>query len=141
MKSPGFERAFNKAVGQHCCGHTEEALASIDSLLRAAENDYQRQVCINEQKNLRIHLAESLIDARMQGKILPTKTADELFNGAFSKLRDARSPEYKQGVLAALKFRLEGINISEPFPEGSAALDAFYSGLDEGHRIWRVRNS
>ena len=65
------------------------------------------------------------------------RTADEIFKDAFSGHRDPRSTEYKQGVLAALKFRLEGVRISNPFPEGTAASDAFHSGVDEGHGRWR----
>jgi hypothetical protein len=68
------------------------------------------------------------------------RTADEIFMGAFSVPRSSRSAEYKRGVLAALKFRLEGIKISAPFPEGTAASDAFYSGVDEGHALWRSEN-
>ena len=52
-------------------------------------------------------------------------TADEIFMEAFSKPREQRSPEYKRGVLAALKFRLEGVKLSSPFPEGTATADAF----------------
>jgi hypothetical protein len=68
------------------------------------------------------------------------RTADEIFMGAFSVPRNLRSAEYKHGVLAALKFRLEGVKISAPFPEGTAASDAFYSGVDEGHALWRFEN-
>jgi hypothetical protein len=68
------------------------------------------------------------------------RTTDEIFKDAFSVPRNPRSTEYKQGVLAALKFRLEGVKISNPFPEGTAASDAFYSGLHEGHGLWRSEN-
>jgi len=68
------------------------------------------------------------------------RTADEIFTEAFSVARNLRSPEYKRGVLAALKFRLEGVKIPPPFPEGTAASDAFYSGVDEGHAHWRSEN-
>jgi hypothetical protein len=68
------------------------------------------------------------------------RTADEILRDAFSVARNPRSAEYKRGVLAALRFRLEGIKITNPFPEGTAASDAFYSGVDEGHRLWRSEN-
>jgi len=66
-----------------------------------------------------------------------SKTADEIFKDAFDVPRNPRSPEYKRGVLAALKFRREGVKISDPFPEGTAASDAFHAGVDEGHTLWR----
>ena len=69
------------------------------------------------------------------------KTADEIFKDAFSTARDPRSVEYKRGVLAALKFRIEKTPIVNPFPEGTAAADAFCSGLDEGHHRWRSENA
>jgi len=65
------------------------------------------------------------------------KSADEIFREAFDRPRNARSPEYQRGVMAALKFRLEQVKIAHPFPEGTAAFDAYYAGVDEGHRLWR----
>jgi hypothetical protein len=69
------------------------------------------------------------------------RTADEIFRDAFSVPRDPRITEYKRGVLAALRFRLEQVQISSPFPVGIAASDAFDAGIDEGHRLWRSENS
>lgn len=68
-------------------------------------------------------------------------TVDELVAQAFSTQRDPRSPEYKAGVRAALNYRLNGKRISLPFRIGSAAADAYFSGTDEGHRIWRDLNT
>lgn len=65
------------------------------------------------------------------------KTVDELMTEAFSVPRDPRSPEYKAGVRAALCLRIDGKRIVDPYPPGTAASDAFYSGTEEGHRIWR----
>jgi hypothetical protein len=76
----------------------------------------------------------------VRSRVFVMRTADEIFREAFSVPRGLRSAEYKRGVLAALKFRLEGVKISDPFPEGTAAADAFYSGVDEGHRLWRSEN-
>ncbi|MBB3118373.1 hypothetical protein [Pseudoduganella violacea] len=64
-------------------------------------------------------------------------TAYELFSAAFSVPRDPRSPAYKQGVLAALKFRIEGRRILKPYEAGTAEDDAYYAGIAEGHAIWR----
>jgi hypothetical protein len=68
------------------------------------------------------------------------KTADELFEDIFSKPRDPRSIEYKRGVLSALRLRLEQMTISNPFPAGTAAADAFDAGVEEGHLRWRIEN-
>lgn len=66
-------------------------------------------------------------------------TPEQILEQAFdpAKFRDPRSPEYKAGVLAALKFRLQGHPITLPYPVGTAQADAFFSGLDEGHRLAR----
>jgi len=66
--------------------------------------------------------------------------AKRLVEEAFARLRAPRSNEYKLGVLAALKFRIDGVRINCPFPEGTAEADAFYSGTTEGHEIWREQN-
>lgn len=66
--------------------------------------------------------------------------AEELFAAAFSKPRDARSAEYKQGVLDTLKMRLHetnGLAGKAIYRMGTAAADAYYAGCDEGHRIAR----
>lgn len=67
----------------------------------------------------------------------PARTVDQLFNAAFSKSRDPRSGEYMDGARAALAFRIEGARIGRPYQVGTAAADAFYSGIEEGHAIWR----
>jgi hypothetical protein len=63
---------------------------------------------------------------------------DQLFNAAFNMPRDPRSAEYKAGVRAVLRYRAMGECIRCPHPMGTAQADAFYSGTDEGHRIWRA---
>ena len=62
--------------------------------------------------------------------------ARALFNAAFSRQRDPRSREYKNGVLAALRFRVNDEPIKCPYLPGTATADAYYAGTDEGHRIW-----
>ena len=63
-------------------------------------------------------------------------------DAAFSRPRDPRSPEYKAGVLAALKFRC-GETPTVILPgyasgrRGTAEEDAFFAGVGEGHLIWR----
>ena len=61
----------------------------------------------------------------------------QLFKAAFDQPRDPRSPEYKAGVLASLAFRFNGVPVQVPYPIGTAAADAYFSGLNEGNRIWR----
>ena len=63
--------------------------------------------------------------------------AQDLFDQAFSQIRDPRSDEYRQGALAVLKMRCEGKAIPRRYPVGSVQFDAFCAGCDEGHRIWR----
>jgi len=62
---------------------------------------------------------------------------DRLYSAAFDIPRDPRSDEYKAGVRAVLKFRIDGTPISRPFKIGSAQDDAYYAGHAEGHAIWR----
>ena len=64
-------------------------------------------------------------------------TVDQLFSAAFSASRDPRSGEYMDGTRAALAYRLEGARIGQPYQVGTAAADAFASGIAEGHAIWR----
>ena len=66
------------------------------------------------------------------------RTAQQLFDEAFSIPRDPRSHEYKMGVLAALKYRLGEITSMQcPYRTGTAQADAWYSGTQEGHRRGR----
>lgn len=66
------------------------------------------------------------------------KTVMEIYDEAFDVPRDPRSDEYKQGVIAALSFRITGQKIPHPYALGTAQADAFYAGIDEGHRRWRA---
>ncbi|MBE0574784.1 MAG: hypothetical protein IH613_02710 [Desulfuromonadales bacterium] len=61
----------------------------------------------------------------------------DIFNQAFSQIREPRSEEYRRGVLAALEFRCEAVPIPRLYRVGSVQFDAFISGVDEGHRRWR----
>jgi hypothetical protein len=64
------------------------------------------------------------------------KTAEELFHAAFSGLRIQRSNEYKLGVLSHLEYKLgEKPECKCPYEEGSAAFDAFWSGVTESWLI------
>lgn len=64
--------------------------------------------------------------------------AYEIFDEAFSKPRDPRSDEYRQGVIDILQFRLREKNNTyrpERYKIGTASADAYYAGCDEGHRL------
>lgn len=67
-------------------------------------------------------------------------TSQQLFKAAFDidKCREPRSPEYRAGVLEALRYRLGEIpHPRRPYQIGSVQADAWPSGLDEGNAIAR----
>jgi hypothetical protein len=65
-------------------------------------------------------------------------SADETFRAAFDNARTPRSPEYKAGVLALLKHKLEGAAPPKcPYQVGTAQADAWFSGTEEGNAILR----
>jgi hypothetical protein len=49
-----------------------------------------------------------------------------------------RSAEYRRGMLDVLRFRLQGVRIECPYREGTAQFDAYFSGNDRGHAVWRA---
>ncbi len=63
--------------------------------------------------------------------------AEELFQAAFSTPRTPRSDEYKGGVRAALRYHAHGEKIQCPHTPGTAQADAWFSGIGEGHSLWR----
>ena len=65
-------------------------------------------------------------------------SAQAVFDRAFHPFRDPRSEAYRAGVLAALRYRLEGARIACPYAAGSAEYDAFHAGLKEGHARGRA---
>ena len=62
-----------------------------------------------------------------------------LFDEAFSKPRDPRSSAYREGVVRALQFKCGEISTIGRcgYLPGSAELDAWLSGLDEGFLLVR----
>ncbi len=65
-------------------------------------------------------------------------TAQFLFDKAFSTPRTPRSDAYKVGLLAALRYRLDGARIACPYRMGTAEADAFHAGVNEGHALARA---
>jgi hypothetical protein len=66
--------------------------------------------------------------------------ASEIFDAAFSKPRDPRSDEYRNGVIDILKCRLCEANEAfgkHQYRLGTAQADAYFAGCDEGHRLAR----
>lgn len=61
----------------------------------------------------------------------------KLMDAAFNRPRDLRSDAYKLGVREILKCKAMGVKFYCPHKMGTAEADAFYSGSDEGNRIWR----
>jgi hypothetical protein len=55
--------------------------------------------------------------------------------------RTPRSDAYKLGVLDALRFRFGGVSLKTRYQLGSAECDAWFSGTDEGHLLWRSHSS
>lgn len=66
------------------------------------------------------------------------RSAQQLFDAAFSRQRRPRSQVYKDGVMAALVFHEAGQkSVRCPHPEGSVEYDAFFAGVADGHQIHR----
>lgn len=63
--------------------------------------------------------------------------AEEFFQAAFSKRRTPRSEAYKTGVKAALFRKAQCVPCRCPYEVGTAEADAWFSGLEEGHSLWR----
>lgn len=70
---------------------------------------------------------------------MSTDLAQQLFDVAFGQPRDPRSTAYKAGVLAALRYRIHGVRMRDPYGAGTAESDAWYSGAAEGHALCRKR--
>lgn len=62
---------------------------------------------------------------------------EKLMTAAFDRPRDPRSDAYKLGVKEILKCRVTGVSYRCPYKLGTAEADAFFSGGDEGNRVWR----
>ena len=71
-----------------------------------------------------------------------TTPARRAYDAAFSVPRDPRSTEYKLGVLAALRYRLDGKPMQAcPYRAGTAQSDAWHAGAEEGHRRARQESA
>jgi len=63
-------------------------------------------------------------------------TAQAVFDKAFEPGREPRSDAYKQGVLACLRVRIDGMElVKNPYPAGTAESDAYYAGVSEGRAL------
>lgn len=75
-------------------------------------------------------------------RILPLGAAlalvERLMTETFNRARDPRSEAYKLGVRELLNCKAQGIRLVCPYKMGTTEADAFYSGVDEGNRIWRA---
>jgi hypothetical protein len=61
----------------------------------------------------------------------------QLMSAAFDVVRDPRSEAYKLGARELLNCRVHGLKLVCPYKLGTAEADAYFSGADEGHAIWR----
>ena len=75
------------------------------------------------------------IDAR--GRASTILQIDRLMDLAFFPGRTPRSAEYRAGCRAALNFRIAHRPVPASYAAGTAAADAFFAGVEEGHAIWR----
>lgn len=61
-----------------------------------------------------------------------------LFTEAFRSPRSPRSEEYKAAVLALLRVKCgKAVDCPCPYEVGTASADAWFSGIAEGHSIFR----
>ena len=66
------------------------------------------------------------------------KTVAELLLKAFNEARPARSLAYRQGVKAKLERHFgQRPALACPYVQGTAEMDAFFAGVDEGNAIVR----
>jgi len=70
------------------------------------------------------------------------KTAQKIFDEAFMGTHDDRSPEFKAGVLAHLKYRmLETDEFECPYDDGTAEADAWKAGTEKVFYILELFNN
>ena len=68
----------------------------------------------------------------MTGKL----TAQVVYDKAFEPGTEPRSDAYKQGVLACLRFRIDGAAWAKnPYLAGSAESDAYQAGIEAGRAL------
>lgn len=67
------------------------------------------------------------------------KTVDEILAEELAKPGARLSPEYKAGLRAGLEWRRDGKEPFFPYPCATAQADAFFFGLMDGHKIWRLQ--
>ncbi len=67
--------------------------------------------------------------------------AMEIFSEAFHATRTPRSQAYREGVMAALRYRTGETDRMAccPYTVGTAEADAWFSGVEEGHALYRWR--
>lgn len=77
------------------------------------------------------------LSAAGPAKTSPAEIIDRLIKEAFSPClsRQARSLEYVTGVRALLLQQLVGKPLACQYAEGTAAADAFFSGVEEGRHL------
>ena len=67
------------------------------------------------------------------------KTVDEIMAEEFANPLARLSREYKAGFRAGLEWRINGKEPFFPYPSATARADAFFFGLIDGHKIWRLQ--
>jgi hypothetical protein len=69
------------------------------------------------------------------------KTAKELCEAIFAVPRMLRSPEYRDGALAAFRCFLEHEKATCPHSAGTAECDAWWAGYREGMNVVKASQS
>lgn len=69
------------------------------------------------------------------------REVDRLVAAAFSRPRQPRSVEYREGVRALLMHRATGGRLLCCYPIGTAQADAFFAGVEEGKALWAAQGS
>lgn len=62
---------------------------------------------------------------------------EQLMASAFGRPRYPRSEEYTDGCRALLERKVNGVPLKCPYRMGTVQADAWFSGTDEGHLIWK----
>lgn len=66
------------------------------------------------------------------------RTPEAIVDADLAQGMEARSTEFRAGMLDVLKFRMRRVHIQCPHKPGTAAFDAYFAGNERGHRLWRT---
>lgn len=67
-----------------------------------------------------------------------SRTPEAIVDADLAHGMEARSTEYRAGMIDVLMFRMRRVQIQCPHKPGTAAFDAYFAGNERGHRLWRT---